>query len=158
MLGECMTSKIMVILSGVFLCASAFAISPDQADFSQIRMEGLQVLNSDGFDSLGYKLRRLNNPSVTLMQELESQSNSTIVSPIYDLDEASALKNLYVYIGKTPEGTFEFVEVFHNSRGGMFVVDMNIVNVEKDHMDLTHGPSDEIETYKVISTLGDLFP
>jgi hypothetical protein len=118
----------------------------------------LQVLDVDQVDTFDYKLKLLSNPTVQLVTKLEGESNSKMISPLFELNQKSSFKNIYVYIGRTDEGTIEYVEALVNSDTNTFIIDMDVVNVEKDRLDLVHGPSDDRVNYTAVSTRGNLFP
>lgn len=149
--------KKMITLCLLAACSS-FAIDPAQVDFQTIHLEGLQILDSSQTDVFGYEIKILPNPTADLIKNLEEESYSKVVSPIYELDQTSSFKNIYVYVGRTEEGTYELVEALYNSKGGVSVIDMKITDVTKSHLQLVHGPSDEQETYSAQSRRGPLFP
>jgi hypothetical protein len=136
----------------------AFAAAPSTVDFSQLNLEGVQVLDKDGQDNFMYRLKLLPKPSKALIATLESESNSKIVSPVFELDEASSFKNIYAYVAMTDEGKFEFVEALVNKSGSIFIIDMDIVDVEKSAMTCVHGPSDDLQTLTVRLKVGNLLP
>jgi hypothetical protein len=155
-----MKLNLTILASALLLSLSANAVSPDKVDFSKIQMNDLQVVEvKNGQNLMGaYKFKPLIDPTPALIATLENASYSRIISPIYELNQKSSFKNIYYYIAATPDKTFEFVVVYHTSSDSMFAVDMNITNVETDHIDAEHGPTYEIHPYKITSGLGMLFP
>ncbi len=145
------------IFSAVF-SSSAFAAAPSWVDFSKINLEGLQVLDKDGMDTFGYLIKPLAKPSRALTATLESESYSQIVSPVYELNQVSSSKNIYVYIGKKSDGVFELVMARQNSSGSFFIIDMDIEDATKNELTMKHGPSDSVETLKAKRVKGDLLP
>ncbi len=138
--------------------SSALAAAPTTVDFSKINLEGLQVLNTDGMDTFGYLIKPLAKPSRALTATLESESNSQIVSPVFELSQVSSSKNIYVYIGKKSDGVFELVIARQNSSGSFFIIDMDIHDATKSQLTMQHGPSDSIEIFKATRLKGDLLP
>lgn len=149
--------KIIVTLCLLATCSS-FATNPAQVNFQTIQLEGLQILDSSQTDVFGYKIKLLPCPTAELKKKLQEESYSKVVSPIYELNQASTFKNVYVYVGLTEEGTYELVVALFNSRGGVSVIDMKITDVTKSHLQLVHGPPDEQVTYLAQSSRGPLFP
>ena len=148
----------ILALSISFFSVSAFAVPPSQVDFSTASFDGLRVLDKDGQDSFAYMIKQATSVNGVLIKRLQSASASEIVSPLYELNQVSASKNIYVYVGKTAEGTFELVIARELKDGSFFVVDMDIVNVEKRMFTLQHGPSDQVETYIASRLHGNLLP
>lgn len=146
-----------LIFSAVF-SSSATAAAPSTVDFAKINLEGLQVLGTDGLDTFGYLIKPLAKPSRALTATLESESYSQIVSPIFELNQVSSSKNIYVYIGKKSDGVFELVIARQNSSGSFFIIDMDIQDTTKTHLTMQHGPSDSVEILKASRLKGDLFP
>jgi len=153
-----MNKMILVFLSTILVSALSHAVSPEKVDFSKIRFDGVQVLDSENQNGFGYEVKLLAKPSAALVKTLQEETNAEIVSPIYELNQQSAFKNIYVFVTKNQDGEYRFTYVMHNSRGSMFTVDMTITNVEKDHLDVVHGASDSRSQLKVVSRNGNLFP
>ncbi len=149
--------KLLAILALTLFSGSAFAAPPETVDFSQINLEGLQIIDKDQQDTFMYMIKKVAKPSKKLIRDLQSESNSVVVSPVYELNQVSSFKNVYVYVGKTEEGTFELVRALVNRNGSVFVIDQDITNVEKDSMELIHGVAPDQEKYIVKSLNGPLF-
>lgn len=131
--------KLFAILALTIFSSSAFALSPDKVDFSTINLEGLRIIDKEDMDSFMYLIKPVAQPNAALVQKLEEESMSKMVSPLFELNQVSSFKNVYVYVGRTEEGTYELVQALQNRSGSFFIVDQDIVNVENDRMDLTHG-------------------
>lgn len=153
-----MKKMIYAFIATILVSFTAHAVSPDKVDFSRINLNSMRLLDDSNQDSFGYKIKLLTNPSAEIVQTLQNEAGVKIISPIYQLNERSAFKNIYVFIGINPDGEYQFDYVLHNSKGGMFTVGMTILNVEKNRIDIVHGPSDQLSKYTLISTSGDLFP
>ncbi len=148
------TVTLSVLVSVTSQAASKQVSNP----FANIQLVGLQILNNDGQDSFMRKIKKMNTIPKQLISTLQQEANTTIVSPVFELDEKSSFANIYVFVGqKTDDKQLELVQVLVNRSGSMFVIDMDIVKVEKRKLTMVHGPSDQPETYTAVSTLGDLF-
>lgn len=142
--------KFIAILALTILSSSAFALTPDKVDFTSINLEGLRILDKEDMDTFMYMIKPITKLDAALVQTLEKQSSSKIVSQVYELNQVSAFKNVYVYVGRTEEGTYELVQALHNGSGSFFVIDQDIVNVENDHMELRHGvPAEKLVVRRV---------
>lgn len=150
--------KLFAILAFTFFSGSAFAIQPNMINFANINLEGLQIIDKDQQDTFQYMIKKVAKPTKKLIRDLQAESNSLVVSPIYELNQVSAFKNVYVYIGKTEEGTYELVRALVNRSGTVYVIDQDITNVEKDSMEVIHGVKPDQETFTVKSLNGTLFP
>ncbi|MNL34560.1 hypothetical protein D3C87_1565390 [compost metagenome] len=118
----------------------------------------MQLLDKDNQDSLQREMKLLRNPSPELVQTLESETFSTILSPVFEAGPSAGFKNVYAFINKNEDGVYRFTYVLVNRRSSsMFPVNMTIVDVQNDHIDLVHGPSDSLRTYTLISSQGPLF-
>jgi hypothetical protein len=149
---------LIALVSLVAFAPKSFSAAPSTVDFSKINFEGVRVLDKDGQDNFMYAMKLVPNPSPELIGTLENEAVNKAVSPIFELNEKSSFKNIYVYVGKTDEGKFEFVEALVNKSGSIFIVDMDITNVEKSEMTAVHGPSDDLQTLTIKLKTGNLFP
>lgn len=152
-------NAITTLVLSVLVSVTAQAASKQVSNpFTNIQLVGLQILNSDGQDSFMRKIKKMNSVPKQLVSILQQEANTKIVSPIFELNEKSSFANIYVFVGqKTDDKKLELVQVLVNRSGSMFVIDMDIVKVEKKKLTMVHGTPDEQETYTAISTLGDLF-
>lgn len=123
-----------------------------------INLVGVQVLDQNKQNTFGYKVRPIVNPHPELVLLLQDNSNSQIVSPIYELNQASNFKNVYVYIGKNSNGQYEFVMAYHNKSNSIFIVDMDIVNAEQNALYIMQGMRPRSDKYLVTVQPGTLFP
>ena len=126
--------------------------------FANIQLEGLQVLDKTGQDSFWYQIKKLEHPSLKLVKQIEDESATKVVSPIFQLNEKSHFKNIYVFIGQRDDGSFDLVEDLINSNGNAFPIHMHIVKIEKNKMDLIQGPQDDRSSYTAVLKNGNMFP
>ena len=150
--------KFFAILALTLFSVSSFAVAPNTVDFSNINLDGLQILDKDQQDTFQYMIKKVAKPSKKLIRDLQNESNSIVVSPIYQLNQVSSFKNVYVYVGRTEDGVYELVRALVNRSGSVFVIGQDITNVEKATMDLTHGIGTDQEKYTVKLVSGTLFP
>lgn len=153
------SKAITTVVLSVLVSISAQAASKKVSNpFANIQLVGLQILNSDGQDSFMRKIKKMKTVPKQLVSNLQQEANTTIVSPVFELDEQSSFANIYVFVGqKTDDKQLELVQVLVNRSGSMFVIDMDIVKVAKKKLTMVHGTPDEQETYTAITTQGDLF-
>ena len=150
--------KLFAILALTLFSGSAFAIQPNMINFGSINLEGLQIIDKDQQDTFQYMIKKVAKPTKKLIRNLQAESNSLVVSPIFELNQVSSFKNVYVYVGKTEEGTYELVRALVNRSGSVFIIDQDITSVEKDSMEVVHGVAPEQEKFTVKSLNGTLFP
>jgi hypothetical protein len=145
------------VLSMLFVCSS-WAMPASQADFSKINLVGIQVLSVSGDNAFPWAVKPMVNGWEDLLKKLEDVSSTKIVSPIFYLAEKTSFKNIFVFIGKSNDGAFQFVNIYYTMAGAMYPSNMKIMNVEPDHMDVAQGiPNEQPKDYYKV-TAKQLFP
>ncbi len=148
---------VALVLSLVF-ASSAMAFPAAQADFSKINFAGIQVLSATGDNAFPWAVKPMVNGWEDLLKKLEDVSSTKISSPIFYLAEKTSFKNIFVFVGKSSDGTYQFVNIYYTMAGAMYPSNMKIMNVENDHLDVAQGIPNEQpkDYYKVIAK--QLFP
>lgn len=158
--------KIDIIRALMFLVITlAFAISsqgksikkPTQPDMRAINLVGMQIfefVDSSGLDSFGYQLKLkedIEDVSELLAEEIGDEQK--IISRIFELNEDSSFKNIFVFItvGTAKEHNSKYVLniIYQNKSGSLFNIDYDIVNIANNHLEIENGPSDEKTKYRL---------
>jgi hypothetical protein len=129
-----------------------------------INLLGLQINDLDtGEEVFNYKIKVVEDLSKELSAMLVEETGSAVVSRVYELDEESNFKNIYVYVGKTPkaEGSkakFTMIIMYVNQSGSTFVMDLPIKEATTSELKLQVGAGTESETATATLKAGTFFP
>ncbi|QLY23923.1 hypothetical protein [Bdellovibrio sp. KM01] len=150
--------KITAFVLSMLFVGAVWAQPASQADFSRINFVGVEVLSASGDNAFPWAVKPMVNGWEDLLKKLEDVSSTKIVSPIFYLAEKTSFKNIFVFVGKGSDGTFQFVNIYYTMAGAMYPSNMKIMNVEHDHLDVAQGIPNEQpkDFYKV--TAKQLFP
>ena len=155
----------LIFCSTIFLAglvsAVVHAAPPHQFNYAKLNLIGIEVVDVDGIDTFGQKLKRVASIPPGLKSELEIGSRSKIVSPLYELTKRAVgeyYQNVYVYVGRAPGNKFEFVQAIVTNSGTIFTMDIEMTDVRRNEMTLIRGPATQRRTLTVTSKTNALFP
>lgn len=116
-----------------------------------INLDGVQVLDQDGGDSLGYSMRRVEEVDRDLVGDLEQDSGFKAISSVWELNQSSSFENVFVLVMKDlNSGMYQFVIAYLNSGGhSYFVVDYNILRAGTRELLVCQGETEDSGCYTV---------
>ncbi len=149
-----------LVTSFVF-SSTTLAAPPQQFNYSKLNLLGIEILDVDGIDTFGQKLKRMPIVPSKLKAELELGSNSKIVSPVFELAKPAVgqyYRNVYLYVGRVARNRFEFVQAIVTKNGAIFTMDIEMTDVRRNEITIVRGPSSQRRTLTVTSRTNPLLP
>lgn len=125
------------------------------ANMKKINLNGIKILNSEGQDTLGYRFGAMRSQTEEVKDIIVSESGTDALSRVWGLLDRSSFKNILIYVTKGNSG-YVLNVLYWNKSGSAFLVDYDIKKADKKSLTVENGPSDEVETLKVIGS-GPLF-
>lgn len=154
-------SLLNLVFASFFPCCFVLAAPPQQFNYSKLNLIGIEVVDVDGFDTFGLRLKRMSRVPPHLKKELEMGSQSKIVSPVFELTKPAVgeyYQNVYVYVGRAKGNRFEFVQAIVTNSGFIFTMDIEMTDVRRNEITIIRGPAANRRTLTVTSRTNSLFP
>lgn len=149
-----------------FFLALTFAVAlssnakNSKSDTTRKKMRGIDLVGMkiyeakdvEKLDAFGYSIKvKEDIEDVEDLLSSELTEDQEIISRIFELDEKSAFKNIYVFVAVDVNNGSEYALyiVYENKSGSLFSVDYDITKISENSLELENGPKDEIMKYKL---------
>jgi hypothetical protein len=148
--------QLLLLISLIFLSSHSMAAGYlNDASMKKINLNGIKILNTAGEDTLGYRFGAMRSQTEEVKDIIVSESGADALSRVWGLLDRSSFKNILVYVTKGNQG-YVLNVLYWNNSGSAFLVDYDIKKADKKSLTVENGPSDAIETLKVVGS-GTLF-